>query len=119
MGGGAVAAAAAAGAAGAGAAEVVCGAAGAASSRDGAFAGAGAGCAAFRDDASMLGAPLVEAIGVTRTGAFRIGPSLRGVCQLDGGTLGLQRGSPETAQEPHVKANAINNALSAGQRLVR
>ena len=64
---GAGAAAAAAGAAGAGAAEVVCGDAGAASSRDGAFAGAGAGCAAFRDDASMLGAPLLEAIGVTRT----------------------------------------------------
>ena len=38
---------------GAGAAEVVRGDAGAASSRDGAFAGAGAGCAAFRDDASM------------------------------------------------------------------
>ena len=47
-----------------------------------------------------------------------MGPSLRGVCQLDGGTLGLQRGSPETAQEPHVKANAIDNALSAGLRLV-
>ena len=47
-----------------------------------------------------------------------MGPSLRGVCQLDGGTLGLQRGRPETAQEPNVKANAINNALRAGQRLV-
>ena len=46
-------------------------------------------------------------------------PSLRGVCQLDCGKLGLQRGSPETAQEPNVKANAINNALRAGQRLVR
>ena len=51
---GAGAAAAAAGAAGAGAAEVVRGDAGAAASRDGAFAGAGAGCAAFRDDASMV-----------------------------------------------------------------
>ena len=40
--------------AGAGAAEFVRGDAGAAASRDGAFAGAGAGCAAFRDDASMV-----------------------------------------------------------------